>query len=105
MFERLEKLKVFLDLPEDRYLTLEETRRMLGFKKSEWKSLLIALSKTDNGWLQFMRGELTIDFKKFVDIDELHMHYELKKNENVTKTANYVYGLIEFTEPRHKKCT
>jgi hypothetical protein len=97
-------LQVFLNLQEDRYVALEETRRMLGFTKSEWKSLLVALSKTDNGWLQFMRGELTIDIKKFVDIDELHMRFELKRKENVTRTASYIYELNEFTKPRSKKC-
>ena len=58
----------FNSLSDNRYHALEETRMLLGFKKSEWKSLLIALSKTDNGYFEFLQGELRISIEKFVDI-------------------------------------
>ena len=56
-----------LSLPEDRYGAIEEIRTLLGFTKTEWRVLLHAISKTDNGWLQFAFGSVTVDFKKFVD--------------------------------------
>lgn len=96
-------METFSGFPDDRYKVLEETRLMLGFKKSEWKCLLVALSKTDNGWFQFIIGDLTIDFKKFADIDELQLKLEMKVNDKATKLARYIYDLKEFTEPKPKK--
>ena len=89
----------FNSLSDNRYHALEETRMLLGFKKSEWKSLLIALSKTDNGYFEFLQGELRISIEKFVDIDELHMEIKTEKN-GVGKALTYCYDLGEFTKPR-----
>ena len=51
------------NFPDNRYVAIEEIRSLLGFRKAEWKTLLGALSKTDNGWLQYMFGEVTVDLK------------------------------------------
>jgi hypothetical protein len=91
----------FSNLSDNRYVALEETRRLLGFKKSEWKSLLAALSKTDNGWFEFMRGDLTVLFEKFADIDEMHLEIKFDKDK-VVKTINYAYDLSEFTKQKIK---
>lgn len=88
----------FNALSDNRYHALEETRMLLGFKKSEWKSLLIALSKTDNGWFEFMQGEFRITVEKFADINELHMEVKTEKN-GVGKALTYCYDLAEFTNP------
>ncbi len=89
-------------LPENRYVALEETRSMLGFTQPEWRCLLRALSKTDNGWFQFIRGNLTIDFKKFVDINELHMQITFERGKT-KKSTNYTYDLSEFTKTNAQK--
>jgi hypothetical protein len=89
----------FNTLSDNRYHALEETRRLLGFKKSQWKSLLSALSKTDNGWFEFKQGDFRITLEKFVEIDELHMEIKLDRN-NVVKTLDYRYDLREFVEKR-----
>lgn len=89
----------FNSLSDNRYHALEETRMLLGFKKSEWKSLLIALSKTHNGYFEFMQGELRVSIEKFVDINELHMEIKTEKN-GVGKALTYCYDLVEFTKPR-----
>ncbi len=91
----------FNNLSDNRYVALDEMRRMLGFKQSEWKCLLIALSKTDNGWLEFMHGDLTINIEKFVDIDELHLYVKSEKGKTV-KTVEYTYDLNEVVEPKQK---
>jgi hypothetical protein len=90
----------FNKLSDNRYYALEETRMLLGFKKSEWKSLLVALSKTDNGWFEFMQGEFRITIEKFVDINELHMQIRSEK-KGVEKALTYSYDLAEFTQPRN----
>ena len=89
----------FNTLSDNRYHALDETRMLLGFKKSEWKSLLIALSKTDNGWFEFMQGEFRVTIEKFVDINELHMEIKTEK-KGVVKALTYCYNLGEFTKPR-----
>jgi len=86
-------------LSDNRYLALEETRKILGFKKQEWRSLLAALSKTDNGWFDFLQGNLRISLEKFADLDELHMEIRLK-TDKIVKTVEYTYDLNEFT--KHK---
>ena len=96
------KILELKNLTQNRYTAIEETRNMLGFTPSEWRYLLRALSKTDNGWFQFMRGNLTIDFKKFVDINELHMQITFEKGKT-KKSTNYTYDLNEFTKPKAKK--
>jgi hypothetical protein len=82
----------FKDLPDNSYLAFEEIRTLLGFTKPEWRVLLHALSKTGNGWLQFMFGDVTVNVKKIVDTNELHLTVEMKKG-NVTKQAKYRYNL------------
>lgn len=89
----------FNTLSDNRYHALEETRRLLGFKKSQWQSLLTALSKTDNGWFEFKQGDFRITLEKFVEIDELHMEIKLEKS-NVVRTLDYRYDLREFVEKR-----
>ena len=89
----------FNTLSDNRYHALEETRRLLGFKKSQWKSLLSALSKTDNGWFEFKQGDFRITLEKFVEIDELHMEIKLDRN-NVVRTLDYRYDLREFVKKR-----
>ena len=84
----------------NRYEVMEEVRTLLGFSKPEWRILLHALAKTDNGWLQFMFGKVCIDFKKFVDIDELHMRIvATKKNTKSKQSTQYVYDLTDFAGP------
>ena len=90
----------FNKLSDNRYYALEETRMLLGFKKAEWKSLLVALSKTDNGWFEFMQGEFRITIEKFVDINELHMQIRSEK-KGVEKALTYSYDLAEFTHPKN----
>lgn len=90
------------NLADDRYVAIEKIRRLLGFKKAELKALLNALSKTDNGWLQYMFGNVTLDLKKFVDVDEIHILVENKTNERLTKSLKYVFDLKDFTKPRVK---
>ncbi len=87
--------------PDNRYDAIEEIRALLGFKKAEWKALLNALSKTDNGWLQYMFGDVTVDIKKFVDIDELAIQIE-KKTKGTTKSLKYVFDLADFVKPLTK---
>jgi hypothetical protein len=78
----------FKDLPDNSYLAFEEIRTLLGFTKPEWRVLLRALSKTGNGWLQFMLGDVTVNIKKLVDTSELCLTLEMKKG-TVTKQAKY----------------
>jgi hypothetical protein len=82
----------FKDLPDNSYLAFEEIRALLGFTKAEWRVLLRALSKTGNGWLQFMLGDVTVNVKKIVDTNELHLTLEMKKG-NMTKQTKYRYNL------------
>ena len=88
------------NFPDNRYVAIEEIRNLLCFRKAEWKTLLGALSKTDNGWLQYMFGEVTVDFKKFVDVDEIHILIENKMTDKSTMSLKYVYDLNDFTNPR-----
>jgi len=89
------------NLPSDRYDAIEELRKILGFKKAEWKYLLIALAKTDNGWLQFMFGNVRVDLKKAADIDELHVNVK-SQSGRTRKAVDYTYDLKEFTTPKSK---
>ncbi len=66
-----------------------------------WDNLLNALSKTDNGWFQFMRGNLTIDFKKFVDINELYLQITCDK-DRAKSAIHYLYEFSEFTKLKTK---
>jgi hypothetical protein len=91
-----------LDFPNNRYAAIEEIRTLLGFTKAEWKALLRALSKTDNGWLQYMFGNVTLDFKKFVDIDEVHILIEKKTRNKSTESLKYVFELSDFIKPKAK---
>jgi len=88
------------NFPDNRYVAIEEIRSLLGFRKAEWKTLLGALSKTDNGWLQYMFGEVTVDLKKFVDADEIHILIEKKMTDKSTISLKYIYDLADFTKPR-----
>ena len=99
----VEIMELIWNLPDDRYVAIEDVRKIVGFSTAEWKCLLQGLSKTHNGWLQFVYGELTIDFKKIIDLNELHMKLELRTHKNVTKTAKYIYDLAEFTRISLKK--
>ncbi len=89
----------FNSLSDNRYHALEETRMLLGFKKSEWKSLLTALSKTDNGWFEFMQGKFSVTMEKFDGINELHMEIKTEKN-GVGKALTYCYDLADLTKVR-----
>jgi hypothetical protein len=91
----------FNNLSDNRYVAVDELRVMLGFKQSEWKYLLIALSKTDNGCLEFMFGDWTVTLKKFVDIDEIRLQVKFEKGKTV-KTTNYTYELNELLELKRK---
>ncbi len=90
-------MKYDLNLPENRYDAIEEIRALLGFTKAEWKILLHAISKTDNGWLQFVFGEVSVNFKKFVDVDELHLSVDVGKNPKSKQSVKYIYDLTDFT--------
>jgi len=61
------------EFPRDNLAALDETLNILGFDLPQWTCLLEVMGKSDNGWLQFMRGDLCVDFEKSVDIDELHL--------------------------------
>jgi hypothetical protein len=84
-------------LSENRYDALDEVRSLLGFKKSEWRSLLIALAKADNACFDFVLGDCTLRFEKFIEINELHMELKFVKGK-LTKTFDYAYDLNEFIE-------
>lgn len=86
-----------LNLPENRYDAIEEIRTLLGFSKAEWKVLLHAISKTDNGWLQFIFGDVSVNLKKFVDVDELHLSVDAGKNPKAKQSIKYIYDLTDFT--------
>jgi hypothetical protein len=87
-------------LPDNRYSAIEYIRKKLDFSESEWRCLLRALARTDNGWFQFMLdGDLTIDFKKFVDIGELQILIEKKMKHGAVKSLKYVYDLSDFWRP------
>jgi hypothetical protein len=90
----------FWNFPDNRYAAIEEIRRLLGFTKAEWKTLLHALSKTDNGWLQYMFADVTVDFKKFVDMNEIHVLIEKGEKNKQTMCLKYVYDLNDFTKPK-----
>ncbi len=93
----------FKDLPDNRFDAIEEIRILLGFGKAEWKCLLKAISKTDNGWLQYMFGDVSVDLKKIVDIDELELKLEVKMGKKATKSATYNFDLNELTRT-HDPC-
>jgi hypothetical protein len=87
------------NLPQNRYDAIEEIRKVLGFGKTEWKCLLKALAKTDSGWLQFMFGNVCVDFKKVADVEELHLH--VRSAEGKTKKAiDYTFDLNDFAAPK-----
>ncbi len=96
----MNSLEYTLNLPADRYGAIEEIRTLLGFTKTEWRVLLRAISKTDNGWLQFAFGGVTVDFKKFVDADQLHLRIEVGKNPKSKHSVKYIYDLTDFARPR-----
>jgi hypothetical protein len=85
----------FSDLSSNRYVVYEEIRNMLGFSKAEWKSLLTALCKTDNGWLEFKQGDISIHIDKFVGQDELRMEIVHKKDK-VLKSMTHIFNSKEF---------
>jgi hypothetical protein len=87
----------FWNFPDNRYAAIDEIRRLLGFTKAEWRTLLHALSKTDNGWLQYMFADVTVDFKKFVDVNEIHVLIEKSEKNKQTMSLKYVYDLNDFT--------
>ncbi len=87
-------------LPDDRYRAIEEIRKKLKFTKQEWRVFLHALAKTDNGWFEYMLGDITIKFGKVVDIDELKLHIEQNKGGKVLKSAVYIYDLKEFKQTK-----
>lgn len=60
---------------------------------------MMALSKTDNGYFEFMQGEFRVSIEKFVHINELHMEIKTEK-KGVVKALTYCYGLGEFRKPR-----
>ncbi len=84
--------------PDDRYAAMEAARTLLGFSRAEWKILLHALSKTNNGWLNFIFGDIHLDFKKSVNVDEIHLLISNRKGRTV-KSLKYVYDLTDFTTP------
>jgi hypothetical protein len=96
----LNRLEYNLNLPENRYGAIEEIRTLLGFTKTEWRVLLHAISKTDNGWLQFAFGSVTVDFKKFVDADQLHLRIDVGENPKSKQSVKYIYDLTDFIRPK-----
>ncbi len=89
----------FNTLSSNRFFALDETRRLLGFKKSEWNSLLCVFFKADNGWLEVMSGDLQVTFEKFENTNSLHMEVKSGK-EKAVKRITYTYDLRQFTKKK-----
>ncbi len=52
-----------------------------------------------------MAGDLTIDFKKSFDRNELRICLKVKRTKTWTKSVEYVYDLNGFTKPNPTKKT
>ncbi len=89
----------FNTLSSNRFFALEETRKMLGLKKSEWQGLLSIFFKSDNGWIEFAHGDLLVTFEKYEETDKLHLEIKKQKNETI-KRLEYTYDLRQFAKKK-----
>lgn len=89
--------------PDNRYVALEQTQKLLGFNHLEWKFLLELLSKIDFGWLVFRFGDIEATFTKHEEErDRIYLHLELRKDKT-EHSIIYTFGLNELRILEKKK--
>ena len=80
----------------NRFSVLEEVQNLLGFGEVEWRGLLSAVQKVEEGFLVFSVGDLKIYLYLEPKKDKaVQLSVELKR-ENMEKCISYKYSIGEI---------
>jgi len=89
--------------PGNRYNALEEVQKLLGFSQIEWQAFFRIIRKADDGFLEFNRGGLTVQFALWSeDEKKVNLSIEFQKGK-LGKSATYEYSLEELEAFNNKK--
>lgn len=80
--------------PENRYEALEESRKLLGLNESDFHSMLMVLSRTDYGTLDFSLGQVSISLRRNFG-EEVSLGVSLGQR-SMEKSAEYTFQLCEL---------
>lgn len=89
--------------PGNRYDALEEIQKLLGFSQIEWQAFFRIIRKADDGFLEFNRGGLIVQFALWSE-DEKRVNLSIEfQKEKLGESATYEYSLEELEAFSHKR--
>ena len=90
------------EFPDNRFAALDEALRLIGFSRSEWKSILRVLARAEGVFLKFCVGDISIEYNIGSDfsieegaVDWIQMVFRVWR-DNVEKRATYTYEMREL---------
>ncbi len=89
-------MTVLNGFPGNRYDALEEIQKLLGFNQIEWQAFFRIIHKANDGYLEFNRGGLTIQFALWSE-DGKRVNLSIESHQRkFGKSATYEYSLEEL---------
>lgn len=82
--------------PRNRFDALDEIQKLLGFTQTEWHAFFRIIRKADDGFLEFNRGGLMVQFALWSEEEKkVNLSIEFLKRK-LGKSATYEYSLEEL---------